>query len=314
MFSNFRLRSHSLLLAVTLMTTGVSGQTLAIHRNAKNETWIEANSSLDIGYRLQACVGFQEWTDVGDQASGPLLFRINKAGNSERFFRLKTWATENASITLVMIGDSTVADFEANNNWFSGWGQGIYTYFKPNVRVVNMGLAGNSTKVFLTSIEMENMTRVKPDFVLIQFGVADTYWRGDVDQIRTTTVSEYEANLRTIVETIRNFAGTPILITPVNSRIFDTKKKIVPSMQDRCRVVKDLAAEYQTYLIDLNQLSQDLFNKLGESASAYISWSDQDPVHFSMQGAQVIAGLVVNALPNILRPQIAKSNNSQTNL
>ena len=65
-------------------------------------------------------------------------------------------------------------------------------------------------------------------------------------------------------------------------------------------VVRNVAAELQTPLIDLNKLSIDMFNKLGKSESEYIWWPGKDFLHFSEKGAQVIAGLVVNALPDSL--------------
>ena len=59
----------------------------------------------------------------------------------------------------------------------------------------------------------------------------------------------------------------------------------------------------QTHLIDLCQLSTDLFNELGPSGSDYIYWYTEIQ-HYSDQGAQVIAGLVVNALPDSLGPYL----------
>ena len=306
MFRNPGHASIVLLFLAALSSDAAAGQSLAIRRNSKYETRIEANSAIGIGYRLQASGELQGWADFSDQASGPLSYRIDNTGKTNRFFRLRTWAAENAPITLVLIGDSTVADFVVNNSWFYGWGQGIYGYLKPNVRVVNLALAGNSTKVFLTSLEMQNMIRLKPDFVLIHFSLADTQWPDEESQVRTTTIPEYEANLKTIVQAIRDFKGTPILMTPANPRVFDDEKMVVPSMQDQCRVVKYVAAARQTYLIDLNQLSRNLFNELGETESAYISWSDKDRGHFSLKGAEVIAGLVINAFPNILRPHVVE--------
>lgn len=52
-------------------------------------------------------------------------------------------------------------------------------------------------------------------------------------------------------------------------------------------------------------LSTDLFNQLGESESAYISMGT-DLDHFSPEGAEVIAGLVVKALPNSLRRYLVR--------
>ena len=147
------------------------------------------------------------------------------------------------------------------------------------------------------------MLTIKPDFVLIQFGLVDEY---DLEQIKTT-IPEYEANLNAIIRMVRDFQGTPVLVTPPAVRIFDAEtKKVIPWMEDRCAVVQRLADELQTYLIDLNRLTRDLFNELGPTESVYITWPD-DPAHFSLAGAGVIAGLVVNAFPTILRSQVTEA-------
>jgi hypothetical protein len=70
--------------------------------------------------------------------------------------------------------------------------------------------------------------------------------------------------------------------------------------------MRNVATESQTYLIDLSQLSRDLYNKLGRtmSTSTYISSGPDDVTHFSLNGAKIIAGLVVDAFPGILRSQV----------
>jgi lysophospholipase L1-like esterase len=297
MSGNLRNPLSLLLLVAVLLTNNAIGQSLAIHRNRTNNTWLEASSSLDIGYRIQSSLDFTNWQDISDQAAGLLSYRIEATNDLNRFFRLRTWNTQDAPVTLVILGDSTVADFAVNNSQFSGWGQGMYGYVKPNVQVVNLAVAFQSSKVFLTSIQKDYLVRIKPDFTLIHFGWVDASDFGDAFQ---TSIAEYEANMRTIVQIVRGFKGTPIMMTPAGTRYFDSAGKNIPVMQDRSQVVRDVARELQTYLIDLNQLAQNLYNQLGESNSAYITWNTQDRAHYSLKGADTISGLVVDAFPNIL--------------
>lgn len=285
---------------MALFADSALGQSLFIIRNGENKFWIEAGAPPDTRYRLQTSGDLQDWVNINDEVSGQFSYRFDSAGVTKRFFRLTPWAPPDPPITLVLIGDSTVADFVSNDGRSAGWGEGIHGYFKPNVRVVNLGQPRQSTKVFLDSAEKAKLLVIKPDFVLVQFGRFDAF--GDPPSV--TTLQEYADNLKTIVQTVRGFNGTPILITPVVPRIFDEKGKVLPALEDRSAAVKDVAAGSQTDLIDLNQLSLDLFNQLGDSASFYISWSDKDPYHFSLEGAEVIAGLVVNALPDSLRTRL----------
>jgi lysophospholipase L1-like esterase len=304
MFRNPRHVSLVVLFLVLLLANAVIGQSLAISQNSANKMSLEATSPADIGYRFQASPDFKNWEDISDQASGPLSYRIAPTNDAMRFFRLRAWTTQDAHITLVILGDSTVADFAVNNSQFSGWGQGIYGYLKPNVQVVNLAVAYQSTRVFLSSIQKEYLVKIKPDFVLVHFGWVDA---SGLPAPYPTSITEYEAYLKTIIQMIRDFKGTPILMTPTGPRVFDDTGKVVPSMEDRCEVVRNLAAEFQTYLIDLNQLSKNLYNELGDSKSAYISWNEFDRAHFSLKGAEVIAGLAVNAFPDILSSQVVKN-------
>jgi hypothetical protein len=73
-------------------------------------------------------------------------------------------------------------------------------------------------------------------------------------------------------------------------------------MLERSDSVRKVAAELQTYLVDLNHLTTDLYNSLGPAKSAYIVWPG-DPGHFSQVGSEVISELVVEALPTIVRSQ-----------
>jgi lysophospholipase L1-like esterase len=290
-----------LVLGVLLTNTAV-GQSLAIYRNSANKTWLEATSLPDIGYRFQTSLDYKNWEDISDAASGPLSYRIDPTQDEARFFRLRLWNTQDAPITLVMLGDSTVADYLVDSSHFSGWGQGIYEYLKSNVRAVNLAVPLQSTTNFLYSIQKDNLVTIKPDFVLIDFGWLDSSplenWH--------TSLTEYEANLKTIIQIVRDFNGTPILATPTGPRYWDDQGRIIPVLVDRSQVMRNVAADSQTYLIDLSQLSRDLYNELGQTmtTSTYIASGPDDVTHFSLNGAKIIAGLVVDAFPGILRSQV----------
>jgi lysophospholipase L1-like esterase len=133
--------------------------------------------------------------------------------------------------------------------------------------------------------------------VLVQLGLDDEFALA-LGEPQGTTLEEYGDNLKAIVQIIRAFNGRPILITPPIQEYFDSQGRVIPLYEVRWAVESSVAAELQTDLIDLNQLSIDLCNELGPSGSHYIFWVDH--LHFTVKGAQVIAGLVVNALPDSL--------------
>jgi lysophospholipase L1-like esterase len=302
MISPPRLSAILLLFCLTLLADAALGQSLSITRNGESNVWINAAAPPDTPCVLQESANLHLWVDINESVLGQTSNHLDSAGATERFFRLIPWTPLAPPITVVLIGDSTVADFANDNGWFNGWGQGIYGLFKTNVQVVNLAFPLFSTKIFLASDQYAEMQTIKPDYVLMQFGLIDAFgYDGNLTDY-ATSLQEYSDNLKTIIRTIRGFGGTPVLITPPVLMVFDASGQVVPTMPDRTAVVKDVAVEFQIPLIDLNQMSIDLFNKLGESGSAYIAWTDK--IHFTQAGAQVIAGLVANALPDSFGPYL----------
>jgi len=292
-------RALSLLLpcCLALFADAAFGQSLSIVKKGTNEFWIEAAAPADTRYRLQSSADLQNWMDITNDVGGQFEYRLDNAGVTARFF----WLTPVPPILVVLLGDSTVMDC-------CGWGQALPAYAQVDVRVVNLAEPAYSTSVLLASDQYPQMVTIKPDFVLVQFGRED--WGGcggDPDRCKTTT-REFGDNLRTIVQTVRGFNGTPILITPPVVRVFDTLGKVVPIYQDYNAMMKIVATELQTPLVDLNQMSMDLFNVLGDSGTADLFWDDH--VHFTAKGAGLVAGLVVRALPNSLRPYFVAGTNT----
>src|SRR6185436_11168518 len=113
-----------------LITPSTLAQSLVIHLDGTNKASIQATSPLNLAYRVQGSADAENWQDISDQASGSFTYWIDPGANRERFFRLRIWPAEDAPITLIMVGDSTVADFASNMDQFYGWGQGMNEYFK----------------------------------------------------------------------------------------------------------------------------------------------------------------------------------------
>jgi lysophospholipase L1-like esterase len=276
------------------------GQTLSISKQSDGRLLVQGSAPLDTRYALQESGDLVSWVDLDDEVWGHVSNRVDILATTHRFFRLAPWV-EPPPIIIMLLGDSTVADFVSNNSRFNGWGQGMYGYFKENAQVLNFAMPGFSSENFLLSEEHGRMLAIKPNYVLVEFGLIDAF--GSTEEQRTT-LEEFAANLKTIVETVRGFNGTPILITPQAMRFYEPNGQIQSRYVDRNAVIEEVALELQVHLIDLHRLSVDLLNGLGKSGSEYIWANGTDYLHFSTEGAKVIAGLVVNKLPNSLRPYL----------
>lgn len=199
-------------------------------------------------------------------------------------------------IKIAMIGDSTMASYSKppeDRPSLTGWGQVFELSFNDQVKVSNHAQSGRSSKSFLREGRWEPVLREKPDFVFIQFGHNDQPGKGD----RTTDPNgDFQANLRKYIDDARAVGSQPVLVTPVARRIFDNGKAVT-TLTPYADAMKKVAAERKVPLVDLHAASFDLFNKLGDAASADLSASVSDRTHFSRKGATEIAKLVANRLP-----------------
>ena len=275
------------------------GQSLSIVKKGESGYWIEASAPPNVPHALQASENLHLWVNIHDDVQGQYSYPLDEAGVSRRFFRLTPWE-QPEPIRVVLVGDSMTADS-------SGWGQGTYVYFRSDATVINYATPNSSSKTFLRSEEMDKMLVLKPDYVLIQYGFVDAAWGPDLAPDHYTTLEEFGDNLRAIVNAVRGFDGVPILVTLHSIRRWDENGRVTPRWEDRNGVTIQVAAELQTPLINLYQLTMDLFNELGPNGCGFMQWAGAGPedlMHLSPLGAQYVARLLVNDLPDNLGPYL----------
>ena len=291
----FRFKTSLLALFVcsTLAPSDSFGQSLSIKKGETNYL-VEASAPANDPRTLQVSDNLSLWIDVRTGIVGPETIPIDSTNVSQRYFRLISPQPEAPPIRVMILSDSMASDC-------CGWGGGIYGYFKPNATVINYGIAWTSTKVFLQSEEAEKMLLIKPQYVLMQYGFID----GAGDPDRGTTIAEFEANLRTIIQMVRSFDGVPVLITLHVWRVWDEQGKISEYNQERNDVVRRLASELNAPLIDLYKITVDAFNELGPEGAAFmdIGWPG-DVLHVSAAGARYVSWFVVKGLPGSLGPYL----------
>jgi lysophospholipase L1-like esterase len=211
-------------------------------------------------------------------------------------------AVNTAPLRLVVIGDSTVCNFPADNPC-RGWGQYLQPYFKDSVRVVNLAQSGRSTKTFIKEGLWKKALAQKPNFVLIQFGHNDSH--GPDRPESTDAATAYKDYLRQYVSDCRAHGATPIFVTSMHRRTFGRDGKLQDSLRPYAEAMKQVAAEHKVAVIDLHASSGALFQKLGPVGCPKLANQKGDCTHFNEKGAKAMAELVMEVLPKV-EPRLAK--------
>lgn len=211
-------------------------------------------------------------------------------------------------ITVYLIGDSTMSEKRITAYPETGWGMPFKYYFKETVRVENHARNGRSTRTFFEEGRWEPVleSMKEGDYVFIQFGHNDE----NPTKSRYTTPDDYQMYLRKYVTETRENGGQPVLMTPVSRRKFIDGKQ-VETHEEYSALVRKVANELSVPFIDMDILSQQLYNSVGEDKSTLLFLQLQpgqnpnypngitDNTHFSETGARMIAELVLSAIAEL---------------
>lgn len=213
--------------------------------------------------------------------------------------------------TVFIAGDSTVQTFDEYWRPEAGWGQMLPRFFSSAVTFENHAIGGRSTKTFYNEGSLDNILRIlKPDdYLLIQFGHNDaTISRPE----RYVTVPQYKDYLKTYVNGARQRGATPVFITPVGRRDFNSDTgKFNVSFPEYVQGMKEVAEELNVPLVDLSALSVTYYDSIGPEGTLavflhvepgiYPAFPNgvQDNTHFQEYGAIQIARLLANGIKEL---------------
>jgi len=224
------------------------------------------------------------------------------------FFVFAMATTVFSQTTIFLAGDSTMAPKLAEKRPETGWGEMLGAHFQDGkVRIENRAMNGRSTKTFISEGRWQKIVDdlKKGDFVFVQFGHNDSSKdKGE----RYTPPEDYKKNLIKFIDEVRSKGGTPVLLTPVMRRRFDKDGKFYDTHGEYPAIVRTVAHEYQTPLIDMHKTSEGVIVKYGVEGSKklflqlkpgenpnYPNGVD-DNTHFSPLGAEEMAKLAVNGV------------------
>lgn len=227
-------------------------------------------------------------------------------------FLVLAWAYPSAVQRIVLIGDSTVADYPVSQAPMTGWGQVLERFFQSGtVAVLNKAVGGRSSKSFVTLGQWAGtLSELKSgDFLLIQFGHND---RNFSDTVRYADTATYRQYLTKYVNEARAKGAHPVFVTPMNMntwssaggrRVFteganDYRGAMIRAGRVLGVPVLDLEAKSKQWMDSANTAWLAKFHFLGLDAGEYPAYPDgiADGTHFQEMGALANARMVVEEI------------------
>lgn len=216
--------------------------------------------------------------------------------------------------TIFLAGNSTVVD-QAHEP-YAAWGQMIPVFFQPGkVAIANYAESGETLKAFKGERRLEKIWSMsKPgDYLFIEFVHNDQKPGGNHLDPFTT----YKQTLKEWIGEAKKRGMTPVLVTSMHRRTFDSTGRITNSLGDYPEAVRQTGQEENVAVIDLNAMSKILYEALGpqRSIKAFVHYPAntfpnqpnelKDNTHFSTYGAYQLAKCVVNGIKQNI-PELAK--------
>lgn len=206
-------------------------------------------------------------------------------------------------------GDSTVKTNKFVTFPQTGIGQAFDRYVKTDVIIYNHAENGRSTKSFIDESRLAPIYNeiTEGDFLFIQFGHND---EKEKDPARYTDPhGEFIVNLGKFITVARNKKAYPVLITPVERRLFDENGVLKPSAHEEyVKGVFEAGEKFDVPVIDLCSMSRDFLSKIGDEKSkkyymilekGEASWCPDGQVdnsHLKYEGAMIYAGMIAKDL------------------
>ena len=123
---------------------------------------------------------------------------------------------------IFICGDSTAASYNPAETRMVGWGQ-LLGDFLPGVTIVNLAMAGRSTRTFLAEGRLQPVGEAqRGDLVLIQFAHNDENEKKPERYAAPWT--DFTENLRYFIRFAREKQAVPVLLTPICMRIWQDGK------------------------------------------------------------------------------------------
>lgn len=158
--------------------------------------------------------------------------------------------------------------------------------------VINTGISGNTTRTIIDDFTWR-IAQFRPDVVSLMIGTNDCA-KGRI------TITDFENNLRSLMNGIRILGAVPVLHTP--NVIIADKSPERAALPDYVGVIRKVAADQKLILVDNYAYWQDTINN-SATIKVFRDWLN-DPLHPDGDGHSRIARLMFREL-SIFDPKAA---------
>jgi len=202
-------------------------------------------------------------------------------------------------ILLCLAGDSTVT-------YSQGYAAGFRAHLDKQLQVINRSRGGRTTASFRLDGRWQDVLKLKPDYVMIQFGHNDSAVMND---------ETYAKNLAQFVDEARAVGIKPILVTPVSRRYWQDDGSIKDDLASKVAAMRQVATDKKVPLMELHERAVDLYLKVGKKVSETWGLPKPDPkdpkvtildkTHFNAEGSAAMGKVVADELKRVA-PELAK--------
>jgi lysophospholipase L1-like esterase len=167
---------------------------------------------------------------------------------------------------IFMIGDSTMQFNNINRYPQTGWGQVLPMFLRDEVFVYDYAKNGRSTKSFIDEGRFSHVLSLmeKGDYLICQFGHNDEKLQ---DPLRGThPFDDFQKNFKYFYEEATKKGCHVIFLTSICRRNFENGH-IKDTHKDYPKALLELSKELNVTCIDMNKITMDIYEELGEEAT-----------------------------------------------
>ncbi|KAK1966922.1 GDSL-like Lipase/Acylhydrolase [Colletotrichum sublineola] len=191
-----------------------------------------------------------------------------------------------------LAGDSTTA---AQSEGGGGWGSGLLGFLKAPAFGTNYGSNGATTVNYVTFGHWDMVKdAVKANtanfdvYVTIQFGHNDQKPEEDI------SLDQYQTNLAKFARQIKALGATPILVTPLARRRFNSAGVVKNDLASERARTMAAATSAGVTCIDLNLNSRKYVQAVGKAKAHSYNMMPGDNTHLNDEGSVVFGRLVAD--------------------